>query len=82
MLTVKFLKYNSISSSDQPTHTDGIMVRECASVHVDLRNTRTKVQLNDAPGETFETVVGPGADCPYNKAYVMNREGQTVETIT
>lgn len=86
MLTVKFMKFNvpegtgSTDGSDLPSFTDGVMVRECKSIHLSFEDCVTKVQLNDAPGDTFETTVGPS--CPYQRAYVMNGGGQTVETIT
>ena len=81
MLTVKFMKYGSCSD-EQPSHTEGICVRECNAVHVryEERRSRAVVQCGDAPGDTFEVTVGED-EAAYNVAYVMNEAGRTVETI-
>lgn len=81
MLTVKFMKYGP-SSTDQPTHTEGVCVREGASVHIRYEaDGRAVLQIGDAPGDTFEATVGDRTDCQYHVAYVMNEAGRTVETL-
>jgi hypothetical protein len=80
MLTVKFMKYGP-KHEEQPTFTEGVMVRECDSIHVKIEARRSVVQLGDAPGDTFTTTVG-AEDAVYSRAYVMNEAGRTVETIT
>lgn len=79
MFTVKFMKFGP-HSTDRPTFTEGVMVREATAVHFEFKEgQRTIVQLGDAPGDTFEVEISPNG--PYHKAYVMNEDGRTVETI-
>lgn len=80
MLTVKFMKYGP-AFEQQPTHTEAICIREAAAVHVRYgADGRAVVQCNDAPGETYEVTVGD-KESSFNVAYIMNKEGRTVETV-
>lgn len=80
MLTIKFMKYGDAQPEHRPAFTQGICIRHANAVHVRYEaDLRAVVQCGDAPGETFETTVGP--DCSYSVAYVMNEAGRTVDTI-
>lgn len=82
MLTVKFVKYDRTAPQKGPASVQAINVRQAAAVHLVIeKDGRQAVQCGDAPGETYAATVGPGADCAYDVAYVMNDAGRTVETI-
>jgi hypothetical protein len=81
MFIVKLIKY--VPNEGMPASTVHECIRETDAIHVtpEAKGPRRIIQFGDAPSDICEYTIGPGSDCSFTVAFVMNMQGKTIETI-